>query len=393
MPAPVVAEAPAPAPVEATPEPVRITLAEVCEGNFGIQAGFSTSTGEPVDCGPAPVAETAPLPVPAPILASAAAPVETAPEPARITLAKACEGRFGVQPGFISGTTGAPIDCGPEPQVIEAAAVTAPLPAPLSAVSEGPRRVTRAEICAEITTTGRTFINAATGLPVACETAPAPTVVASVATNVGPVEPGTPLKAVAPATPAIQAPAPAAAVVTTAAASGTSSPQQSATIQSPFASPSVPASNPAPAVAQTQAIRTPAGFTRVWNDGRINPDRGFRRVTREQAIAEGLIAAPTAAAPAASVSTRSVAPVAVQAPAAATTHRYVQVGSFGEHSNADRLASQFQARGWPVSFANTTLGGQAIKIVILGPFAEPAQLQTGLQAARAAGFGDAFTRN
>jgi cell division protein FtsN len=83
----------------------------------------------------------------------------------------------------------------------------------------------------------------------------------------------------------------------------------------------------------------------------------------------------------------------IQAPAVATTHRYVQVGSFEDHSNADRLASQFQARGWPVTFANTTRGGQAIKIVILGPFAQPDQMQIGLQAARAAGFGDAFTRN
>jgi hypothetical protein len=31
--------------------------------------------------------------------------------------------------------------------------------------------------------------------------------------------------------------------------------------------------------------------------------------------------------------------------------------------------------------------------VILGPFAQASQLQTGLQAARSAGFGDAFTRN
>jgi cell division septation protein DedD len=71
----------------------------------------------------------------------------------------------------------------------------------------------------------------------------------------------------------------------------------------------------------------------------------------------------------------------------------VQVGSFGDHANANRLAGQFQARGWPVTFANTTRGGQAVKIVILGPFSSGPQLQTGLKAARAAGFGDAFTRN
>jgi hypothetical protein len=51
-----------------------------------------------------PVATPAPAPVPAPVVAPVAATpapvVETAPEPARITLAQACEGNFGIQPGF-----------------------------------------------------------------------------------------------------------------------------------------------------------------------------------------------------------------------------------------------------------------------------------------------------
>ena len=423
-PAPAVAAAVAPpvvAPVVA--EPPRITLAQVCEGNFGIQTGFATASGDPIDCGPAPApvlaAVTAPIadpiPLPAAILASVPAPV-AAPEPPRITLAEACEGRFGVQTGFISGTTGDPIDCGPAPQVVTASAPVAELLPPVEAA---PRRVTRTEICAEILTTGRTFINAATGLPVVCDTPPATTVVAS-AVNTGPAAPGAPITAFAPQAPAVQAPA---APVVTASCAGLSAvsaqyltgtpdnpvrcgPQAQspsgteftarATTRLPFVAPPVPASNPSPAVAaaaaRAQPIRPPAGYTRVWNDGRINPNRGVRRITREQAIAEGLIAAPVAA-PAARVSSRSVAPAAVRAPAAATTHRFVQVGSFGDHGNADRLASQFQARGWPVTFANTTRGGKAIKIVILGPFAQAAQLQTGLQAARTAGFGDAFTRN
>ena len=400
-PAPVVASLPEPVLAPVVPTPPRVTLAEVCEGNFGIQSGFATSNGDPVDCGPAPVAEVAPLPLPAPILASLPA-LTVAPEPPRITLAEACEGRFGVQAGFISGTTGEPIDCGPEPQAV---AASVPAPAVLDA---GPRRVTRAEICAEIITTGRTFINAATGMPVVCEVAPAPTVIA---TNTAPSAPGAPITAVAPQAPAVQAPA-APVTTTCAGLSGVSAqylvgtpdnpvrcgPQAAspsgteftrrATAQLPFVSPPVPASNPAPAAVRAQPIRPPAGYTRVWEDGRINPNRGLRRITREQAIAEGLIAAP-----AARVSSKSIAPVAIQAPAAATTHRFVQVGSFGDQGNADRLASQFQARGWPVTFANTTRGGKAIKIVILGPVAQASQLQTGLQAARSAGFGDAFTRN
>jgi hypothetical protein len=402
----------------ATPEPPRITFAEVCDGNFGIQTGFATANGDPINCGPAPVAPAvaasvvAPLPLPEPLLAAVvptSAPV-IQPVAPRMTFAEACAGRFGVQAGFVSGTTGLPIDCGPAPALV-AALASQPV------VEAGPRRVTRIEICAEIAATGRTFIDAATGSPVACATAVAPTFVASVATNAGPVAPGAPVAAFVPRTPAVQAPV---ALASSGSCPGVSSisaqylvgtadnpvrcgPQTvspsgtafttRATAPLPFASPPVPASNPAPAAVRAQAIRPPIGYTQVWTDGRINPNRGVRRITREQAIAEGLIAAP-AAPLTARVSSRNVAPAAVRAPAAAATkHRFVQVGSFGDHNNANRLADQFQARGWPVTFANTSRNGTAIKIVILGPFAQPAQLRTGLQAARAAGFGDAFTRN
>ena len=412
-PAPIPAALPEPTPAPvAAPAPVRITLAEVCEGNFGIQAGFATADGDPIDCGPAPVAAD-PLPLPLPTLASAApepAPI-AAPAPPRITLAEACDGRFGVQPGFISAATGDPIDCGPAPVTVAAAPIATVAP---TVIEDSPRRVTRAEICAEIITTGRTFINAATGAPVVCDAPAAPV---AVATNSAPAAPGAPITAFAPQTPAVQAPAVAVAAVAAPATTceGLSAvsaqylvgsadnpvrcgPQAAspsgteftgrATARLPFTAPPVPASNPAPAAVRAQPIKPPAGYTRVWNDGRINPNRGLRRVTREQAIAEGLIAAP-----AARVSSKAIAPVAIQAPTAAPAHRFVQVGSFGNHGNADRLASQFQARGWPVTFANTTRGGKAIKIVILGPFAQASQLQIGLQAARAAGFGDAFTRN
>lgn len=426
QPAPVVAAAvPAPVVEPAAPAPRRVTLAEVCEGNFGIQAGFATSSGEPIDCGPAPVVAAvapspeAPLPLPPALQAAVPVPaVATVTDVPRITLAQACDGRSGVQAGFISGSTGEPIDCGPAPEVI-----TSSVPAAVAAPE--PRRVTLAEICAEIAATGRRFTDFATGQPVACPAAPAPlpapTVVAAVATNAGPASPSAPMMALAPRAPAAQAPA-ATSVISTGACpgvtgisaqylvatpgnpvrcgpqtespSGTEYSARATAPSAPFSGPAVPASNPTPAAVRAAApIRPPAGYTRVWNDGRINPNRGVRRITREQAIAEGLIAAPTAA-PTATVSSKSVASATVRAPAAAASaHRFVQVGSFGDHANANRLAGQFQARGWPVTFANTTRGGQAIKIVILGPFTAASQLQTGLQAARAAGFSDAFTRN
>lgn len=395
--------APAPAPIAAPARPTT-TFAQACEGLFGVQAGFiSGTTGEPIDCGPAPVVAAAPAPVPA-VIAPPAAP--------SITLAQACDGRFGVQAGFVSASTGQPINCGPAPAApILTAAVSTPMPAP---VVTGPRRVTLDQICAEIAATGKSFTDAATGQPVACP-APAPTLVPTIlaaAVNTGPAAPGTPGGAFTPVAPAVNAPASGSAAATcegyslvsgayfvgatglparcgpqTQSPSGT---EYTRRARAPFAAPVVPASNPTGAAARVEPVRPPSGYDRVWGDGRLNANRGLRRITPAQAAAEGIL--PTAANTAERVSSRS-APAAVRAPAAASADRYVQVASFSDHGRANSLASQFQAKGWPVTFGNTTRNGQQIKVVILGPFGGADALRTGLNAARAAGFGDAFTRN
>lgn len=70
--------------------------------------------------------------------------------------------------------------------------------------------------------------------------------------------------------------------------------------------------------------------------------------------------------------------------------RYVQVGTFGNASNAQRTIQRFQAGGVPVRTRNLTLGGRNLKVVLLGPFGSSAQAQSAMRAARGAGFGDAF---
>ncbi len=79
-----------------------------------------------------------------------------------------------------------------------------------------------------------------------------------------------------------------------------------------------------------------------------------------------------------------------QRPAATSTGRYVQVGTFGNPSNAQRTIRRFQSGGVPVATRNMSRGGRNLQVVLLGPFGSSAQAQSAMRAARGAGFGDAF---
>lgn len=77
----------------------------------------------------------------------------------------------------------------------------------------------------------------------------------------------------------------------------------------------------------------------------------------------------------------------------AASKRYVQVGTFGDSSNAQRAIRRFQAGGVPVATRSVARGGRNFKVVLLGPFGSSAQMQSALRSARGAGFGDAFYVN
>ena len=150
--APVLAAAPALAHVAAPAPAPRQTRGAFCEGRTGPQPGFfSSTTGETIDCG----GVTAPVAV-------AAAAIVTVPTPAPAphqSKTAFCVGRTGPQPGFVSSTTGQTIDCDgvrPAPVVRTAA------------VADTPLRMTMAQVCAEIRSTGRQFVNAHTGAAVRC---------------------------------------------------------------------------------------------------------------------------------------------------------------------------------------------------------------------------------
>jgi cell division septation protein DedD len=119
----------------------------------------------------------------------------------------------------------------------------------------------------------------------------------------------------------------------------------------------VPASNPT--VATDTQITRPAGYENVWNDGRLNPNRGLPK--------------PQAAAPRAK----------------ASGHSFVQVGTFGDHGNAARLGQQLAGLGLPAHVLNR---GQ-MKMVVTGPFSDASALRNALATVRNLGFSDAYTRN
>lgn len=370
-----IAQAPAPAPRPAMPRnplfggPIETVASVVTPPNLGAQSN-------------------APARVDAPRGDAVAADVRT------ITLAEACDGRTGIQPRLINSRTGAPIDCGPAAAPV-VTPVAAPVPAPVASAEARVLRLTLAEICARSAAEGTRFVNAETGAPIACPAAPTVVAGAAPAAPSGPAVPPAPSIAPVAAAPVVVAGSGATSCVSARLAASsrgdvrcgpqTQSPSGynpvSAAARSVARSPAgaavwgdIPASNPSVAVSAPTAPVD--GYRSVWDDGRVNPQRGLS--------AASVAPAPPAAVPEARVSSRS-------APQA-TTHRYVQVGTYGDPANADRAAARLRALGLPVGFAQITRNGQPLRVVAAGPFASAAQLQSALSAARAAGYGDAFTR-
>jgi hypothetical protein len=178
------------------------------------------------------------------------------------------------------------------------------------------------------------------------------------------------------------------------------------------------ASSAASSTASSTVFAAPSGYRAAWADGRLNPNRGpqtaqgqaqmeqvwtntvprklitVKRVRVAQAPQIRMTASTKAMAPrvqrgTGAVKTRAVAPQQT----GTLRHRYIQVGTFGVAANAQKTAARLQAVGLPVQMVNIKKGGKPLQIVVAGPFGSPAQLSAGMNAARRAGFRDAFPRN
>jgi hypothetical protein len=179
-------------------------------------------------------------------------------------------------------------------------------------------------------------------------------------------------------------------------------------------------------------VKIPAGYHRSFDDGRLNVNRGPRtlagdlqqaqvwtntvpaypvatgapRTFWQQLFGTGPKQAPSAVAYAqpsvtvsserqgVRISTKSVAPVSTPTvrQAAPAGLRYVQVGTFGVPSNADKSIARLSAMGMPVSSQILNRNGKQLKMVLAGPFASPQQTLQALGQARSVGYRDAFAR-
>lgn len=196
--------------------------------------------------------------------------------------------------------------------------------------------------------------------------------------------------------------------------------------------------------ASSNDVKVPAGYRPVWEDDRLNPQRGPRSATgqaqmelvwtntvprklidkrtgrdmsaqnpnvtypytdlatqqRTKAFAvmqRPVVATKGAAAkpvkPRAVVSSKSTpATKPVAQPARTSGKKYVQVGTFGVPANAQRTAARLQNSGLPVRIGRYSKSGKQYQIVMAGPFGSAQQLNAALATARRAGFGDAFLR-
>ena len=180
---------------------------------------------------------------------------------------------------------------------------------------------------------------------------------------------------------------------------------QGATLGTALAAPQMAYAAPRTA----NAIPTPPrGYRLAWTDDRLNPARGLGtaagqaqqdQVWTRTVPAYDVNAQPArkgvarlfAATPAPRTPAYNTTVSTMSAPAVAS-HGLVQVGTYGQPSNAAGAKARLAALGLPVSTSQITRKGKVLQIVFAGPFATPAEAQSALATTRSAGFTDAILK-
>ncbi|WP_194094267.1 SPOR domain-containing protein [Marivivens aquimaris] len=312
------------------PEPQRMTLSEICEGRTGIQRSYlNAETGQPVDCGPAPVAVTVATVAPAPV-------------------ANGCDTSAHMNSRYA-------VRCGPQTQPIRAGGATVPASNPVLEFNRTPPSVSTVSVAPTV------VAPAVTVAPTVTVTAPvvvAPTQAAPAASSCSGFD---------DVSSRYMAGSVRCGPQTLSPSGGSSLSYKTSGL---FGT-DIPASNP---TSGTYRVGDhPAGYETAWDDGRLNPNRGIPAATAQVVI-----------------STRT-APVAAPA-VVATSHRFVQVGTYAVAANAQAAMARLQSMGYPVSNGTVRSNGKNMTVVAAGPFSNAAALRGALQSVRAAGYADAFTR-
>ena len=142
----------------------------------------------------------------------------------------------------------------------------------------------------------------------------------------------------------------------------------------------------------------PKGYEVAWKDGRLNPLRGKGTAAGQAAQDKIWTRTVPAVAVTRKAKSRSAGQTSISASnkpgvsataAAGASAIYIQVGAFGEPSNAVGAAARLAALGLP---ASKSKAGKGLQVVYAGPFATSADAQAALIRARGNGFSDAFIR-
>ncbi len=446
-PAPAPVAAPAPAPTVRAPAPT------VAAPNAARSLPTSTANAiNPLTGRPANAAPATRVANPSPRVITTPAP---SAQPRVLTQAAACAGRTGIQPNLISQRTGRPIDCG---GAVTAQIATAPR---AGAQTTAQPRTSRAQACAD---TSRQYVSATTGLPLRCgpqtqnigtfgqlradlsrpqrpyanplDTTPGGTFMQNARTQATPnarqVPYSNPLDS-APGsttfTPGVntqltagcgssgglalrcgpQAQSPSGSSRPVVVARARTAPSGQDLLAQVINQPPPPYSNPTRSYALPEPT-VPNGFEPVWNDGRLNTQRGIRVGPQTQSPTGLVYTQPSRTVQYATTPRAQIAPQqqAVTQPRVSTRvapqpqtqqrreqisgHRYVQVGTFGARDQAQSVAQSLRARGLPMRIGVFNQNGREMRIVLAGPFGSDSQLQSALGTARGAGFSGAFTR-
>jgi hypothetical protein len=123
----------------------------------------------------------------------------------------------------------------------------------------------------------------------------------------------------------------------------------------------VPASNP---VGQRVVPPPPDGYNRVWDDGRINPQRGLPRASVSYATEQR-------------TTVRNAAPRVPQG------HSFVRLGQYSTMEDAMNVARAWQNRGMPMQVREQADG---TKVVVSGPFGSGDRLASALSEMRRLGY-------
>ena len=152
----------------------------------------------------------------------------------------------------------------------------------------------------------------------------------------------------------------------------------------------------------------PKGYVRVFDDGRLNPQRAVmtfdgkaatdavwtekvpRRV-RDDAPTTPVVSTRSSTATNATpvISTKSAAPEKSLRLSAST---YVQVATYTDSNAAQSSARKVRGLGLPTRIGKYDKGGQTYRMVLAGPFTDPAQADKAIRKVRGAGYSDAFVR-